>query len=601
MSGEGGRPGARNRCWQTRRFPLWLALAALPILVGLGLFFALRPTRSSQEASPTMSIPVPLPSPTPVGFGRLSSPPPTIKSAPPPLLDDGRLFYEPGWGTLEVRHFLESRPGTLARQSVWIGGQEMPLADIIVGKSLLYGLNPKVVLALIELQSGLVDSPDPPLEAFDWAMGRREWKDQGLEPQIDWAVRELFHATRDYPLVNSLTLSSGQTIPLPAGTNLGSYVVFRLVALTGDEAAVGRLQGTGAGSFIQTYKRLFGEDPRLPLAGLPAPAARPFLTQPYEGIYEVTAIFDHQGPFLSEDGSIISSLGEEAAGLPYDGHDGWDYALDAGVPILAAADGVVVWAGNSNDRCATAARGVVLEHGNGYQTLYWHLDTVEVVAGQRVSQGERIGLAGASGCAEGPHLHFGVHFLGRETDPEGWCGLGEDPWAIHPAGTGSRWLWADRISPCQWPASAVLADDRGQEFQRGGADWYESLGGVGGHTLWAPSKVGASPPADPGTLDGTREAAIWRPNLPTAGRYRVYAFIPYWNNDTPDSRLARYLVRHTGGDTWVTVDQSLYVSRWVELGSFSFPAGREGFVYLDNLTDEVGFCVWFDAALWVPE
>ncbi|MGC8874670.1 MAG: peptidoglycan DD-metalloendopeptidase family protein, partial [Chloroflexia bacterium] len=519
----------------------YLLLALIPVLFGVTLFLVLRPDR----AFPPRSTPVP-PTATPLHFGRLSTPPPTTPSPVlPALLDDGRLFYEPGWGSLEVRRYLEGRPGTLAGLSLWIGDTEMPMADIISGKCLLYGLNPKVVLALLEFQSGLIDAPEPSPDALAWAMGRRHWEDEGLEPQIDWAVRELFRATRDFPLAKELVLSDGSTVPIPPGTNLGSYALMRVVALAGGASDIQRLLGPGPSSFTAVYRRLFGEDPRQPLADLPSPAEHPFLAQPYEGTFEVTSIFDHQGPFLSEDGSLISYLGEEASGLPYDGHDGWDYALDAGVPILAAADGVVAWAGNSNDRCATIARGVILDHGNGYQTLYWHLDTVTVDIGQRVRQGERIGTAGATGCADGPHLHFGVHFLGRETDPEGWCGLQDDPWALHPAGTGSRWLWADRLSPCQWPAEAIVVDDGGPGFFRSGSPWYDGQGGVGGHAYWVPATYGAgSPPTYPAQLDASVQAAVWRPELPAAGRYQVYAFVPYWNNATPDTHLAHYWVHH---------------------------------------------------------
>jgi len=592
---NGPAPPARAAVRATRRY---VVLAMIPVLLGL-ILFLVRPDRARR---PGIASPPPTPSPTPVGYGRFSSPPPTpVPQALPALLDDGRLFYEPGWGSIEVREYLQTRAGTLADTTLWVGDTEMLLPDIIAGKCLLYGLNPKVVLALLEFQSGLVDAPDPSPDALAWAMGRRQWEDQGLEPQIDWAVRELFRATRDFPLARDLILSDGSTIPIPVGTNLGSYALMRVVALAGDASDLERLLSPGSSSFVAIYRRLFAEDPREPLSGLPAPADRPFLAQPYEGIFEVTSIFDHHGPFLSEDGSLISFLGQEASGLPYDGHDGWDYALDAGVPILAAADGTVAWAGNSNDRCATIARGVILDHGNGYQTLYWHLDTIEVAVGERVRQGERLGAAGATGCADGPHLHFGVHFLGRETDPEGWCGPGEDPWALHPAGTGSRWLWADRLSPCQWPGEAIVVDDGDRGFQHSEGTWNDGMGGVGGHAYWVPTSYGeGSPPADPASLEGNGEAAVWKPELPVAGRYQVYVFVPYWNNATPDSHSARYWVHHAHGETPVIVDQALHVNRWVALGTFDFRPG-DAWLYLDARTGEVGFGVWFDAALWLPE
>lgn len=580
-----------------RMLPLAFRLTVSIVLGGaivLILVLVLRPR--GEETSE-------LPQPTPAGRLASFTPVPATGS-PPPLLDDDRLFYEPGWGALQVRQFLESRPGVLAGLRSWVGDQELPLADTIISQCLYLRVNPKVVLALLELQSGLVDQPNPSPENLDWAMGYRQESSRGLESQIRWVVLELFRAARDYPITQSLTLANGERIPLPANTNLGSYAIMRVVAQTGTESDLRRLEGADAESFVQTYRRLFGQDPRNPPENPPSPADKPFLYQPYLGSYEVTCTFDHQYPFRVDDGAIIAYQGDDVLNLLgsiCDGHDGWDYALDWGVPVLAAADGIVIWAGNADDNCAT--RSVVLDHENGYQTLYWHLDRVDVSIGQRVSQGETIGLAGASGCAYGPHLHFAVHFLGQETDPEGWCGNEADPWAAHPAGRESRWLWADRFSPCGWPTGAILVDNDDVAFQQSGENWDQGRGGVRGAALWAPSepRSGVVQEGEPSSLDGVVETGIWRPNLPQDGRYRVYAFIPYWYTNTPDTQAAHYLVHHAEGEDLIVVDQALYVNRWVELGVFSFPAGREGFVYLNNLTDETGCCVWFDAVLWVPQ
>ncbi len=524
-------------------------------------------------------------------------------SSPAPLLDDGRLFYEPGWGATEVRRYLEGRPGILGQWRTWLGDQEVALADIIAGYGFLYGVNPKVLLALLEFQGGLVDDPSPSPDALDWALGYRNDQARGLELQLDWAAREIYRSRRDYPLATAIFLADGSSVDLPPGTNLGSYAVLRLVGLGGDEYRLNLLQGTTEDSFVQTYRRLFGEDPRLSWGELPALTIRPFLIKPYHGDYEVTSLFDHAGPFLSPDGVVVSHMGSEANGLPGDGHNGWDYALDFDVPVVAAAGGVVLWAGPSDDRCGSPALGVVLDHGNGFQTLYWHLSRVDVASGEQVSQGQVLGLAGATGCSYGPHLHFEVHFLGRAVDPEGWCGRGQDPWAGHPAGMVSYWLWADRFSPCLWPGDAVLVDDTDAGFERSGTRWSQEEGGVGGTASWTATapRSGVVPAGDPTSLDGVVEGGTWRPDLPAAGRYRVYAFVPYGYTGTDETRAARYLVHHAGGESLVEVNQFLHVDRWVDLGVYSFSAGRQGFVRLDNLTSEVGFCVWFDAMLWVPE
>jgi murein DD-endopeptidase MepM/ murein hydrolase activator NlpD len=62
-------------------------------------------------------------------------------------------------------------------------------------------------------------------------------------------------------------------------------------------------------------------------------------------------------------------------------------------------------------------RSVVLDHGGGVFSLYYHLRDSAVSEGQRVSKGERIGSVGATGRATGPHLHFGVRAAGGRVDP----------------------------------------------------------------------------------------------------------------------------------------------------------------------------------------
>lgn len=98
----------------------------------------------------------------------------------------------------------------------------------------------------------------------------------------------------------------------------------------------------------------------------------------------------------------------------WDGHLAIDIAAGEGAPIYAADSGVVVFAG-----WATGGYGnmVMIDHGNGYQTLYAHLSSVRVRCGQSVSQGSTIGIGGSTGNSTGPHLHFEVRYLGGFVNP----------------------------------------------------------------------------------------------------------------------------------------------------------------------------------------
>jgi murein DD-endopeptidase MepM/ murein hydrolase activator NlpD len=90
-------------------------------------------------------------------------------------------------------------------------------------------------------------------------------------------------------------------------------------------------------------------------------------------------------------------------------HLGTDYAAPTGTPVQSIGDGKVVFAG----RKGGAGNLVHVQHTNGYETYYMHLSRILVRSGQRVGQGQRIGLVGMTGLATGPHLDFRIERRGQ--------------------------------------------------------------------------------------------------------------------------------------------------------------------------------------------
>ncbi|GAA3225880.1 M23 family metallopeptidase [Streptomyces thermocoprophilus] len=102
-------------------------------------------------------------------------------------------------------------------------------------------------------------------------------------------------------------------------------------------------------------------------------------------------------------------------------HTGQDFAVPKGTPVRAVGPGTVRVVS-----CGDAyGNQVVVRHADGYFTQYAHLSRVDVRPGQRVVAGQRLGTAGATGNATGPHLHFEVRvtpYLGSAVPPLPWLG-----------------------------------------------------------------------------------------------------------------------------------------------------------------------------------
>jgi len=98
-------------------------------------------------------------------------------------------------------------------------------------------------------------------------------------------------------------------------------------------------------------------------------------------------------------------------------HMAFDIANNSLPPIIAADTGTVTFAG-----CINWGYGchVVVDHGNGYQTLYGHMSSIGVSAGQTVNQGQQLGTMGSTGNSTGPHLHFEVRLGGVLQNPQNY-------------------------------------------------------------------------------------------------------------------------------------------------------------------------------------
>lgn len=127
-------------------------------------------------------------------------------------------------------------------------------------------------------------------------------------------------------------------------------------------------------------------------------------------------------------GNFILPINAETSGVfgsrrTYNGeerswHKGHDLAAGTGTPVHAPADGIVRLARST----FMSGNLVVVDHGQYLTSLYAHLDSMAVHAGQQVKQGDLLGKVGTTGRSTGPHLHWGMYWKSIAIDPILWVG-----------------------------------------------------------------------------------------------------------------------------------------------------------------------------------
>jgi len=286
----------------------------------------------------------------------------------------------------------------------------------------------------------------------------------------------------------------------------------------------------------------------------------------------------------------------------YDGHAGVDYYMEAGTPIIAPANGYVIWSAFSPgaDPCpgGISPNGdtgmIILAHpGTDYFSCYLHLEPpLNVSVGESVETGDTLGFAGNTGCAQSPHLHFeirkGSYGFDEENsyavDPFGWWGSEVDP-IESLRGNSSDWLWK----------SSWVIDDNDNGFQRYyGPNWDRYSVGFENDCWVAPPTM---------DQENSRHYAIWVPELNESGLYDIEVYIPDGLDAVTSAVYEIYVKNEDGSNEKVIVpfNQALNSGGFKAIATIELPAGSNCSVILRDYVDEssTGSLVVFDAVRFI--
>lgn len=157
--------------------------------------------------------------------------------------------------------------------------------------------------------------------------------------------------------------------------------------------------------------RLLRRAPKLPGTDMPNLTAGKFLGQPFAGQFGISQLWGENSGFYTR---------YSYDGVALWGHNGIDFLTPTGTPVLATAAGEVAQAGFEPGGFGNY---ILLAHPWG-ESIYAHLETIEVQVGQQVGRGAVIGRSGNSGGSTGPHLHFSIR-IHPYTRTDGWGGYSD--------------------------------------------------------------------------------------------------------------------------------------------------------------------------------
>jgi murein DD-endopeptidase MepM/ murein hydrolase activator NlpD len=209
--------------------------------------------------------------------------------------------------------------------------------------------------------------------------------DAGEKAELAMRLAEIFGWDLDF-----------YTDPRPGDTF--RLVVEKKIYTNGDTTVYGRILAAEYNNAGRTYRAILFPGPK----GVPAyytpdgkSMKKAFLHSPLKFAAPITSHFSlHRfHPILKE----------------YRAHLGIDYGAPTGTPVQTIGDGKVIFAGPKGGD----GNLVKIQHTNGYTTYYMHLSKILVRNGQRVEQGQSIGLVGMTGLATGPHLDFRIELRGE--------------------------------------------------------------------------------------------------------------------------------------------------------------------------------------------
>jgi murein DD-endopeptidase MepM/ murein hydrolase activator NlpD len=348
---------------------------------------------------------IPNPDILPVGIElTIPAPIPGAEGSGFKIIPDSELIYGPYAQSLDVTGFVSQYDGYLNHYSEVVEGQMMTGAEIVQLVAQDYSVNPRLLLAVLEYQSGWVTKANPAADTWVYPLGNFDNWRTGLYAQLAWAANSL---NRGYYLwrvdgIGGWLLNSGEIIPIDPSINAGTAGVEQLFALLKDR--IGWDWAISQDGLYAVYSDFFGHPFDYGIEPvIPEDLEQPELQLPFEpGVDWAFTGGPHGG---WGDGSAWAALDFAPGnrGLGCVESDNW---------VVAAADGLIVRADGGRVIQDLDGDG---NEGTGWVILYMHIEGRDRVgAGTYVKAGDQIGHPSCTGgYSTGTHFHLARRYNGE--------------------------------------------------------------------------------------------------------------------------------------------------------------------------------------------
>jgi murein DD-endopeptidase MepM/ murein hydrolase activator NlpD len=355
------------------------------------------------------------------------SDPAGLRSSEFKIIPDSELVYGPVSATFDTASFIQQQGGYLSGFSEDIDGYGTVMSGTEMVKELSYeySVNPRLLLAVLEYQSGWVTQSQPPDNLVKYPMGLVDDTRAGLYRQLSWAANQLNYGYYLWKVggLSSVQLADNSFVSFPATLNAGTVAVQRFFALV--NGADGWSAAVSEGGVYATYTRMFGIPFDYSVDNLvPSNLAQPKMQLPFE-----------KGDTWSFTGGPHAAWGDGAAWAALDFAPPADIfgCFQTNVWEVAVTDGVIVRSGNGE--VVLDLDGDGLEQ-TGWTVLYMHVESRDrITAGTRVKTGDRIGHPSCEGgYSTATHLHLARRYNGEWIAADGSIPFNLEGWVSQGSG-----------------------------------------------------------------------------------------------------------------------------------------------------------------------